>query len=177
MCRDKRKLRQAHRKVKPEKGRRIAACEGFRESDIVVVAKDMTRQFLTILLLLVFGGLPIAAQVYQVSAGINEALVQASEEGETMACCQQAGHCQMSMPVPTASPTTDCPTQCACAPSEPILPANLATSTLQAPFSEEAPLPPAPSQRWGTIGSPGVLRQPPILSSRRTYLRHTCLRI
>lgn len=142
----------------------------------------MMQRLLTVLLLLVFSGLPVAAQVYQVAAYLGEALAQNSDEGELMECCLVAGQCQMQMMQPAesaAAPATPaCPLPCSCAASEPALPPGLLASLPQTPSGEEAPVLQAHVVKRATVSlSVALLPNPPLLPATKAYLRQTCLRI
>jgi hypothetical protein len=150
----------------------------------------MSKRLFTILWLLLFSVLPAAAQVYQVAEYIGEALAQASDEGETMECCQVAGQCQMQMAqmpqlpqVPQLNaPTddqamTDCPLQCSCYASAPALPPRLLTSLPPTSLGDEAPVVPAPVVKWTAAAARALPLARSLLPPHKTYLRHTCLRI
>lgn len=147
----------------------------------------MSKRLFTILWLLLFSVLPAAAQVYQVTEFIGEAFAQASDEGETMECCQVAGQCQMQMAqmpqLPqVGAPTdeqamTDCPMQCRCYASAPALPPRLLTSLPPTSLDDEAPVVPAPVMKWAAAASRALPLARPLLPPHKTYLRHTCLRI
>ena len=133
----------------------------------------MVKWFMTILLLLVFGALPLAVQTYQVVA-----LALADSE-ETMECCAIAGQCKMNMQggaeCQTATATS---LPCFCAAPEPKIPFGLLATSPQLPLVDDTLMVQAPLTIWAEFLPTNARLQcklPP--KTKPINLRQTCLRI
>ena len=133
----------------------------------------MVKWFMTILLLLVFGALPVATQTYQVVA-----LAQADGE-ETMECCAIAGQCKMNMQEGAECQTaTDTSLPCFCDAPEPKIPFGLLTTSPQLPLADDTLMVQAPLTIWAEFLPTNARLQcklPPSINP--IHLRHACLRI
>lgn len=137
----------------------------------------MVKRWMTILFLLAFSALPIAAQVYQAAEFVCEVITQADADEGTMECCRIAGQCKMREMQQEAA-VKECVMQCACDWPEPLLPASLLTSAPQVPHVDDTILPPSPLTGWTEAhrtNSTIHFWLPP--KNSLINFRHTCLRI
>ncbi len=137
----------------------------------------MVKRWMTILFLLVFSALPIAAQVYQAADLICAGMAQAGDDEETMACCTIAGQCKMKEMMPEAA-VEGCLTQCLCDTREPLLPVGLLSNTPPLPQADETIIPQPLLAKWAELTSTNsLLRFWPPPKTSLTNFRYTCLRI
>lgn len=139
----------------------------------------MLKRFITILLLVTLGGLPAAAQVYQLSAEICEAIAQMNSDEEGMSCCLSNGTCAMNQHQPViAQPTKNCVNHCLCA-SEPVsVPISVLVNSPQLINLVAVPVtmarPPSVTAQLRTVNSYQII---PVHRSQDTYLHIAKLRL
>ncbi len=138
----------------------------------------MLKRFITIFLLVTFGGLPAAAQVYQLSAEVCEAIAQMNSDEEEMSCCLSNGTCMMNQhQLVIAQPTTNCANDCLCISEPTSAPSSVLVDSPQLVNLIAAPLtmarPPSDIQNQ-IINSYQIL---PVHKSQDTYLRTASLRL
>lgn len=139
----------------------------------------MLKRIITILLLVTFGGLPAAAQVYQVSAEVCDAIAQITGDEEGMSCCLSGGSCTMNQHQPViAQATTNCVNHCLCA-SEPVsAPSSVLVEAPQLVNLTAAPVtmarPPSVATQDKVKSSYQII---PVHRSQSTYLQISKLRL
>ena len=139
----------------------------------------MLRKIITILLLVTFGGMPVAAQVYQLSADACEAIAQMNNDEEEMTCCVSNGSCAMNPRQPLiAQPAKNCVDGCLCV-NEPVsTPNSILVDSPQLLSLTSTPLtmarPPSVSTKIQTAISYEII---PVHRSQDTYLYTAKLRL
>lgn len=138
----------------------------------------MVKRLITIILLLTFSTLPVAAQMFQVVDLLREAISQAEGE-EMMECCAVAGQCKMAMPEETnCTEAPDMPMECMCDATDPDLPLGLLTTTPQLPSVDETLVVQLPLTKWTELlPTNSRLQFKSLPRTNQITLRHACLRI